>query len=82
MDATYQRWARENIIFRERVNAVLGRYRDIRVDLEERKKENRSLQRQFDSVIKYIDVVSEFLEKLRSRTAGYEYAIYRGGPNN
>jgi hypothetical protein len=26
INTTYQRWARENIILRERANAVLGRY--------------------------------------------------------
>jgi hypothetical protein len=54
----------------------------MRVDLDKYKKESRSLRRQFDNIIEYIDVLSEFLEKLRSKTAGYEYAIYGGGPNN
>jgi hypothetical protein len=45
MDATYQRWTRENIILRERANAVLGRYQRIRADLEKRKKESRNLRR-------------------------------------
>jgi hypothetical protein len=54
----------------------------MRADLDERKKESRSLRRQFDSVTEYVDVLSKFLKKLRSRTAGYEYAIYKEGPGN
>jgi hypothetical protein len=45
MDATHQRWARENIMLRERANAVLGRCQRIRADLEKRKEESRSLRR-------------------------------------
>jgi hypothetical protein len=69
-------------MLRERANAVLGRYQDIRADLDKRKKESRSLKRQFDSVTEYIDVLSEFLEKLKRKTAGYEYTIYKGGPSD
>jgi hypothetical protein len=82
MDATHQRWARENIILRERTNAVLGRCREIRADLNERKKKSKSLRRQFDSITEHIDIFIKFLEKLRSKTAGYKYVIYKGGPNN
>jgi hypothetical protein len=45
IDATHQRWARENIILRERATIVLGRYRDMRADLDKRKKKSRSLRR-------------------------------------
>jgi hypothetical protein len=76
MDVTHQRWARENIILRERANTVLGRCQEIRADLKERKEKSRSLRRQFDSVTEHVDVLTEFLEKLRSKTVGYEYAIY------
>jgi hypothetical protein len=69
-------------MFRERANAVFIRYRDIRVDLDERKEESKSLRRQFDSIIEYVNILLKFLEKLRSRIAGYEYAIYKGKPNN
>jgi hypothetical protein len=55
---------------------VLERYQEIKTDLNERKKESRSLRRQFDSVTEYVDVLTEFLEKLRSKTVGYECAIY------
>jgi hypothetical protein len=79
MDATHQRWARENIILRERVNTVLGRCKEIKKDLEERRKESRSLRRQFNSVTEYVDILSEFLEKLRNKIVGYECAIYGGG---
>jgi cyclopropane fatty-acyl-phospholipid synthase-like methyltransferase len=82
MDATHQRWARENIILRERANTVLRRYQRIRADLEEHKEESRSLRRQFNSVTEHVDVLTEFLEKLRDKTAGYECAIYRGGQPN
>jgi hypothetical protein len=72
MDATHQRWTRENIILRERVNAVLGRCQRMRADLEERKEESRSLRRQFDNVTEHVDILTKFLEKLRNKT------IYRG----
>jgi hypothetical protein len=61
---------------------MLGRYQGIRADLEKYKKKSRSLRRQFDSVTEHVDVLTEFLEKLRNKTAGYEYAIYRGGQPN
>jgi hypothetical protein len=54
----------------------------MRVNLEERKEESRSLRRQFDSVTEYVDILTEFLEKLRDKTAGYEYAICGGGQPN
>jgi hypothetical protein len=79
MDATHQKWARENIMFRERANAVLGRCREIKEDLKERREKSRSLRRQFDSIIEHVDILSEFLEKLRNKTVGYECVIYRGG---
>jgi hypothetical protein len=82
MDAIYQRWARENIILRERANAVLGRCQEIKADLDERKKESRNLRRQFDSVTEHVDVLTEFLEKLRRKTTGYEYAICGGGSSS
>jgi hypothetical protein len=66
-------------MLRERANTVLERYREIKADLAERKEKSRSLRRQFDSVIEHVDVLSEFLEKLRDKTAGYEYTIYGGG---
>jgi hypothetical protein len=78
IDATHQRWTRENIILRERANTVLGRYQGIKADLDERKKESKNLRRQFNSVTEYVDVLTKFLEKLRSKTAGHKYAIYRG----
>jgi hypothetical protein len=43
--------------------------------LDERKEKSRNLRRQFDSVTEYVDVLTEFLEKLRRKTTGYEYAI-------
>jgi hypothetical protein len=57
---------------------VLGRYQEIKADLDERKEESRTLRRQFDSVTEHVDVLTEFLEKLRSKTAGYECAICKG----
>jgi Asp-tRNA(Asn)/Glu-tRNA(Gln) amidotransferase C subunit len=54
----------------------------MRADLEERKEESRSLRRQFDSVTEHVDVLTEFLEKLRNKTAGYECAICGGGQPN
>jgi hypothetical protein len=66
-------------MLRERANAVLERYKEIKKDLKERRKESRSLRRQFDSVIKHVDILSEFLEKLRNKIVGYECAIYGGG---
>jgi hypothetical protein len=50
----------------------------MREDLLERREESRSLRRQFNSVSEHVDVLTEFLEKLRNKTAGYEYAICRG----
>lgn len=38
------------------------------INLRERKDENSALRRQFDSVIEYVDVLTEFLEKLRAKT--------------
>jgi hypothetical protein len=68
MDATYQQWARENRMLQERANAVLQRCRDIKEDISERREESRSLRRQFDSVTEHVDVLTEFLEKLRGKT--------------
>jgi hypothetical protein len=51
----------------------------MRADLKEYKEESRSLRRQFDSVTEHVDVLTEFLEKLRNKTTGYEYTICGGG---
>jgi hypothetical protein len=66
-------------MLRERANAVLGRCWEIKKDLKERREESRSLRRQFDSVIEHVNILFEFLEKLRNKTAGYKYTIYSGG---
>jgi Asp-tRNA(Asn)/Glu-tRNA(Gln) amidotransferase C subunit len=49
----------------------------MKADLNERKKENKNLRRQFNSIIKHVDVLTKFLEKLRNKTVNYKYAIYR-----
>jgi len=67
-DGRHQEWARENIMLKERTQASLQRNRDMMADLEERRNESRSLRDQFDSITEHVDVLTDFLEKLKTKT--------------
>jgi hypothetical protein len=64
-------------MLQERANAVLQRCRNIKEDISKRRKESRSLRRQFDSVTEYVDMLTEFLKKLRTKTPVNGCVIYR-----